>query len=84
MKIELQMVAQKAMVIQKMDVINLMLIIGFVFVGGCSLTARLAIDVYESLIGIDSIEYWCSCWFVYLAYRLGDIMLDTRSNSVIY
>ena len=61
------MVAQKAMVIQKIDVINLMLIIGFVFVVGCSLTARLAIDVYESLIGIDSIDYRCSCWFVYVA-----------------
>ena len=47
------MVAQKAMVIQKIDVINLMLIIGFVFVVGCSLTARLASDVYESLSGLD-------------------------------
>ena len=60
------MVAQKAMVIQKIEVINLMLIIGFVIVGGCSLTARLAIDVYESLLGLNSIEYQCSCWFVYV------------------
>ena len=41
------------MVISKIDVINLMLIIGFVFVVGCSLTARLVIGVYESLIGLD-------------------------------
>jgi hypothetical protein len=33
------------MVIRKIDVINLMLINGFVFVVGCLLTARLAIDV---------------------------------------
>ena len=55
------------MVISKIDVINLMVIIGFVFVVGCLLTARLAIDVYESLSGLDSIEYRSSCWFVYVA-----------------
>ena len=37
------------MVISKIDVINLMVIIVFVFVLCCSLSARLAIDVYESL-----------------------------------
>ena len=55
------------MVISKIDVINLRVIIGFVFMVDCLLTARLVIDVYESLIGIDSIEYQCSCWFVYVA-----------------
>ena len=55
------------MVISKIDVINLMLIIDFVFMIGCSLSVRLAIDVYESLIGFDSIEYHSSCWFVYVA-----------------
>ena len=55
------------MVISKIDVINLMLITGIVFVVGFSLTARLAIDVYESLIGLDSLEYQCSCFFVYVA-----------------
>ena len=55
------------MVISKIDVINLMVIIGFVFVVGCSLSARLAIDVYESLSVLDSIDYRSSCWFVYVA-----------------
>ena len=61
------MVAQKAMVIQKIDVINLMLIIGFVFVVSCSLAARLVIDVYESIIKLELVEHRCSCWFVYVA-----------------
>ena len=55
------------MFIRKIDVINLMLIIDFVFMVGCSLSARLAIDVYESLSGLDLIEYRSSCWFVYVA-----------------
>ena len=57
MKIQLQTATQKAMIIRKIDVIHLMLIIGFVFEVGCSLTVQLAIDDYESLIRIDLIEY---------------------------